>query len=161
MAYASWSVVFGEQPSAAKWNILGTNDSSFNDGTGIAVDVITDAKLIYGKLRSRQGGSATNWSTTGTTNYDYSATNVFDQIGSALSSDNTTTLVNGWFVTSIQTVTFPTAYSRVPQVFLTTTSGHAVASLEAAASTTAFTWRGRANTSIAASVQVQWIAVGE
>lgn len=36
MAYASWSVVFGEQPSAAKWNILGTNDSSFNDGTGIA-----------------------------------------------------------------------------------------------------------------------------
>ncbi len=36
MAYASWSVVFGEQPSASKWNILGTNDASFNDGTGIA-----------------------------------------------------------------------------------------------------------------------------
>lgn len=36
MSYAAWSVVFGEQPSAAKWNILGTNDSSFNDGTGIA-----------------------------------------------------------------------------------------------------------------------------
>lgn len=35
MGYASWSVVFGEQPSAAKWNILGTNDSSFNDSTGI------------------------------------------------------------------------------------------------------------------------------
>lgn len=30
MAYASWSVVFGEQPSAAKWNILGTNDADFN-----------------------------------------------------------------------------------------------------------------------------------
>lgn len=36
MSYAAWSVVFGEQPSAAKWNILGTNDASFNDGTGIA-----------------------------------------------------------------------------------------------------------------------------
>lgn len=36
MAYASWSVVFGEQPSASKWNILGSNDASFNDGTGIA-----------------------------------------------------------------------------------------------------------------------------
>lgn len=36
MAYSSWSVVFGEQPSATKWNILGTNDASFNDGTGIA-----------------------------------------------------------------------------------------------------------------------------
>lgn len=29
MAYASWSVVFGEQPSQAKWNILGTNDAHF------------------------------------------------------------------------------------------------------------------------------------
>lgn len=36
MAYQSWSVVFGEQPSASKWGILGTNDASFNDGTGIA-----------------------------------------------------------------------------------------------------------------------------
>jgi len=36
MAYASWSVVFGEQPSTAKWNILGTNDASFANGTGIA-----------------------------------------------------------------------------------------------------------------------------
>ncbi len=36
MAYTSWSVVFGEQPSAAKWNLLGANDASFNDGTGIA-----------------------------------------------------------------------------------------------------------------------------
>jgi hypothetical protein len=29
MAYSAWSVVFGEQPSAAKWNILGTNDAHF------------------------------------------------------------------------------------------------------------------------------------
>jgi len=35
MAYTSWSVVYGEQPSAAKWNILGTNDASFADGTGL------------------------------------------------------------------------------------------------------------------------------
>ena len=35
MAYQAWSVVFGEQPTAAKWNILGTNDESFHDGTGI------------------------------------------------------------------------------------------------------------------------------
>lgn len=36
MAYSSWSVIFGEQPSAAKWNILGTNDAGFNDGTAFA-----------------------------------------------------------------------------------------------------------------------------
>lgn len=51
MAYASWSVVFGEQPSAAKWNILGTNDASFNDGTGISNIEIgsghTSMKLDY------------------------------------------------------------------------------------------------------------------
>ena len=40
MGYVAWSVVFGEQPSASKWNILGANDASFNDGTGIADDVI-------------------------------------------------------------------------------------------------------------------------
>lgn len=33
--YASWSVVFGEQPSAAKWNILGTNDADFDTRTTI------------------------------------------------------------------------------------------------------------------------------
>jgi hypothetical protein len=40
MSYASWSVVFGEQPSAAKWNILGTNDSAFNDGSGYAAGAL-------------------------------------------------------------------------------------------------------------------------
>lgn len=45
MAYASWSVVFGEQPSASKWNILGTNDASFNDGTGIGTNAIAAASL--------------------------------------------------------------------------------------------------------------------
>lgn len=29
MAYQQWSVVYGEQPSASKWNILGTNDAHF------------------------------------------------------------------------------------------------------------------------------------
>lgn len=30
MTYTAWSVVFGEQPSAAKWNQLGENDAHFN-----------------------------------------------------------------------------------------------------------------------------------
>lgn len=29
MAYTAWSVVFGEQPSATKWNLLGSNDAHF------------------------------------------------------------------------------------------------------------------------------------
>jgi hypothetical protein len=38
MAYTPWSVIFGEQPTAAKWNELGANDASFNDGSGMAMD---------------------------------------------------------------------------------------------------------------------------
>lgn len=45
MSYQVWSVVFGEQPSASKWNILGTNDAGFNDGTAIANGVINSAHL--------------------------------------------------------------------------------------------------------------------
>jgi len=48
MAYAVFSVVFGEQPSAAKWNILGSNDASFNDGTGIGAGTLTPEKLTSG-----------------------------------------------------------------------------------------------------------------
>lgn len=50
MAYASWSVVFGEQPSAAKWNILGSNDASFNDGSGFASGALgsSNASLAAG-----------------------------------------------------------------------------------------------------------------
>lgn len=49
-AYNSWSVVFGEQPSAAKWNILGANDAAFNNGTGIGnleVGGVTAVKNDY------------------------------------------------------------------------------------------------------------------
>lgn len=61
MAYSSWSVVFGEQPSAAKWNILGTNDASFNDGTGIAngryqTDNSDSISSVTGAVLIRQNG---------------------------------------------------------------------------------------------------------
>lgn len=34
--YTFWSVVYGEQPSASKWNILGTNDDGFYSGSNLA-----------------------------------------------------------------------------------------------------------------------------
>lgn len=52
MSYQTWSVVYGEQPSATKWNILGQNDESFNDGTGIGNGAITLAKLASDVLPS-------------------------------------------------------------------------------------------------------------
>lgn len=35
MAYTAWSVVYGEQPTAAKWNQLGANDAGFKDMTNV------------------------------------------------------------------------------------------------------------------------------
>lgn len=70
MAYAVFSVVFGEQPSAAKWNILGTNDASFNDGTGIGNATISPSKLATGAATATV---ATNQTETNTA-YDDMAT---------------------------------------------------------------------------------------
>lgn len=50
MSYQVWSVVFGEQPSASKWNILGSNDASFNDGTGIADDKILTRHILQNNV---------------------------------------------------------------------------------------------------------------
>ena len=93
MAYSAWSVVFGEQwlPSAAKWNILGTNDASFNDGTGIfglkkdllATDSNPYKFYVYrnaaqtpgvnGKIRWDTEVFDTNNNFDSTTNYRYTA----------------------------------------------------------------------------------------
>lgn len=75
MSYVSWSVVYGEQPSAAKWNILGSNDASFNDGTGIADGVITSEALnatiaCRAYLSAAQNIQATTKVLLDTENYD-------------------------------------------------------------------------------------------
>lgn len=54
MSYQVWSVVFGEQPSASKWNILGTNDASFHDGTGIDDIVILTRHLADKNVTTRK-----------------------------------------------------------------------------------------------------------
>jgi len=48
MAYTAWSVVYGEQPTAAKWNQLGTNDAGFKDGTNIDDDAILARHIADG-----------------------------------------------------------------------------------------------------------------
>ena len=53
MAYTAWSVVFGEQPTAAKWNQLGTNDAGFKDGTNIDDDAIIRRHIGDAAVASR------------------------------------------------------------------------------------------------------------
>lgn len=120
--------------------------------TGIVDDAITDAKLIYGKLRSRQGGSASNWQTTGANTYDYSATNTFIQVGS-IAAD-----------ASPKSISFPTTFSQNPIVFAIATSavGANCFCHVGSISTTGFnvqvvTDGGAGNN----SQTVNWIAIGE
>lgn len=40
MSYSAQTFVADEQPTTAKWNLLWSNDASFNDGTGIGDDAI-------------------------------------------------------------------------------------------------------------------------
>lgn len=61
MAYAAWSVSFGEQPSAAKWNILGTNDATFDAliGSGTAWTSYTPTWTSTGGSPSLGNGTLT------------------------------------------------------------------------------------------------------
>lgn len=47
MAYSADTFTAGEQPTTAKWNKLWSNDASFNDGTGIADDVIKSRHINW------------------------------------------------------------------------------------------------------------------
>lgn len=66
MSYSAWSVTFGEQPSASKWNILGTNDASFNNGTGIGTNAIAAASLQTNAIALGYAQITTDFTTTST-----------------------------------------------------------------------------------------------
>lgn len=50
MSYSADTFVADEQPTTAKWNKLWSNDASFNDGTGIADDVILSRHINDGNV---------------------------------------------------------------------------------------------------------------
>lgn len=153
MAYASWSVVFGEQPSAAKWNILGTNDASFHDATGIDVDVLHWSQHLYGLIRNRQGGTTgdATWATTGTSNTATDAKDLFMQAGATVGNAG-----------SDVTVTFPSAFNQVPLVFLASgvTSANANPIL-ASVSASQFTFRAIDSGGTQRAENVFWLAIGQ
>ena len=63
MAYVATNFVFGEQPSAAKWNQLTANDAAFNNGTGIPSANSSSATVTT--LEATASTSYTDLSTTG------------------------------------------------------------------------------------------------
>jgi len=70
MAYNSWSVTYGEQPSATKWNYLGTNDAFFEDfiiGTNGVHAAWTSWTPSYTNLTVGNGTNASKYIKYGTT----------------------------------------------------------------------------------------------
>lgn len=118
MAYTAWSVVFGEQPTAAKWNQLGANDAGFKDGTNFDdsiidsrhyVDNSIDAEhlatntLLLGRVRRTSNFTSTSTSEVLVTGMEltvtipsggrslmvlFSATNMYYSAGSGGAYDN-------------------------------------------------------------------------
>lgn len=64
--YTPWSVTAGEIPTTAYWNILGSNDASFNTGTGIndgailtrhlAANNVTKITYVYNEVFANTNG---------------------------------------------------------------------------------------------------------
>lgn len=48
--YTPWAVTLGEQPTTAYWNILGSNDASFNNGNGISDGAIINRHYGMGSI---------------------------------------------------------------------------------------------------------------
>lgn len=59
MSYTAWSVVYGEQPTAAKWNQLGSNDAGFRDGTNIDDSVIDSRHYIDNSIDAEHLSTST------------------------------------------------------------------------------------------------------
>lgn len=92
MAYTAWSVSFGEQPSAAKWNQLGTNDAGFNDGSLILPTITT-----YSNPGTAGGTNSFRYFTLGDLKFFYGETAA--QSTSTSQNDKTVTLPAGFFST--------------------------------------------------------------
>lgn len=71
--YTAWSVIAGEQPTAAKWNQLGSNDASFNNGNGFEDSIILSRHLGAGMVAQEVIAPYTDFAT-GTTLIPYDDT---------------------------------------------------------------------------------------
>lgn len=55
--YTAWSVVADEQPTTAKWNIIGSNMASFNNGNGFEDSIILTRHLNAGAVTDVKMGA--------------------------------------------------------------------------------------------------------
>lgn len=101
------------------------------------------------KLYGRQGGSASNWLTNGTSNYTPTSVNI--QAGSASISTGATGVA----------ITFPTPFSNVPLIFLSLTHEESITLSAYFNSQTASGFTAKLNTApVDFPAYVNWLAIG-
>lgn len=61
MSYSAQTFVADEQPTTAKWNLLWSNDASFNDGTGFADSIIDSRMYADGSIDGEHISTTTSW----------------------------------------------------------------------------------------------------
>ncbi len=138
--------------SAAQGGTLGTDSVP---SAAIQADSVTASKMLYGMVRARQGGTTGdgNWTTSGTSNTDTTAKDVFIQCGSLAVNANPATL------------TFPVAFNQIPIVLasVSSASGFNVYVVQPSSpSTTQAFFRTQTDTGAnATSETVSWIAIGQ
>ncbi|UOF79219.1 hypothetical protein [Caudoviricetes sp.] len=120
----------------------------------------SEAGLIMALLGfvGRQGGSATNWATGGTTNYP--ATRPLVQVGSSTASGSSGDEL-------LASITFPVAYTYTPVVFVqlfgsTLVTATHIVQIVAAGTPTAIDviMKTNANVGGASTATFQWVAIG-
>lgn len=112
---------------------------------------VTDAKLVNGKIFKRQGGSATDWNTVGTTTFDTSVSNTTIQCGTVFN--------NG----SPFTITFPVAFTNKPLIVASVSSVNATScfAVVLTVTNTNFTCQVYDNAGNTNNAQnINWVAVG-
>lgn len=100
---------------------------------------------------ARRGGSATNWNSAGTTDYDTRGTNIIEQSGTTAND------------ASPKTHTFPRAFSQIPQVFVQIITAVAANCYQACSSlsTTGFTCQVITDAGAGNTAQtINWLARG-
>lgn len=152
MAYTFWSVVFGEQPSASKWNILGTNDAGFKDGTNIDSLAITNAKANFTFTTGTNAGNAGG------------TTNRINLGGMKLQWGITNQLSFPATANTQYQVTFPEAFIARPALLATPEANTGVGELTPfliSSPTTTTAQIALANSNAAAgTAKIDWFAIG-
>lgn len=119
--------------------------------SALVAAAVTAAKMQYGMVRQRQGGTTgdASWLTNGTSSTDTSAKGVFIQVGNAAATAQTTS------------ISFPVAFTQIPLVIATPSGGAGLFSAGwyvVTQTTTSFSFVAADYTKVTG---ISWIAIGQ